>query len=81
MEKISIKRIQTKLENSNIRKMDITKIIKGLKLLESKGVAANDLEIIVKNVIKDPEYRADFIRDPLGVAGGFAPPYVPVSPK
>ena len=78
---MSLKRIRANLERANIRKVELTKIIDGLKLLQSKGIAAKDIDIIVKNIINDREYRADFIRDPIGVAGGFAPPYVPVTPK
>ena len=69
------------MERANIRKVELSKIIDGLKLLERKGVAAKDMDIIVKNIINDPEYRADFIRDPVAVAGGFAPPYCPVTQK
>ena len=76
-----LKRIRANLERANIRKIDLTKIMDGLKLLQSKGISERDMDIIVKNIINDPEYRRDFIRDPLAVAGGFAPPYVPVTPN
>ena len=78
---MSIKRFKTDLERARIRKIDITKIMDGLKLLQSKGISERDMEIVVRNIIDDRDYRTKFMRDPLSVTGGFAPPYVPVTPK
>ena len=74
MRKISLNKHLVFLEQSGIQKAEISKIMDGLRVLEKEGVAAKDLDMIIKNIVKDPNFRALFLKDPLGVtySGGWS---------
>ena len=70
VKKMSLKNYQVFLEQSGIHKIEISKIMEGLRLIEKEGVDQKDIDVIVKKLAKDPNFRARFLKAPLDVTYG-----------
>ena len=65
---VSIGKYRNDLIEANIRKAEVTKIIAGLNKLIDASISSKDLDIVVKEVIKDARFRDKFISAPMKAA-------------
>ncbi|MFX1297793.1 MAG: hypothetical protein ACFFD2_23475 [Promethearchaeota archaeon] len=60
MSRAELEKVLTK---ERVSKDEISKLIQNLEMLEKAGMSKSDQELVIKNLIKDPPYRALFIKD------------------
>ncbi|MHA1264659.1 MAG: hypothetical protein ACTSRS_05410 [Candidatus Helarchaeota archaeon] len=51
-------------KSAGIAENDITKIINDLDKLIERNVSSKDIEIIVKKIVEDKQFRGDFLKNP-----------------
>ncbi|MFX1295980.1 MAG: hypothetical protein ACFFD2_14165 [Promethearchaeota archaeon] len=52
------------LKKARIPENEIEKILNNLKILEKMGLSKEDIKIVMKNIISNPSFKDDFMKDP-----------------
>ena len=58
------KRFEGGLKKAKIPKDEIAIIIRNLDKLKEKGLADDDIKIVVDNIVTKPDFKASFLKDP-----------------